>query len=122
MAKLIDCNGRVGVITEDRKGNSQGLAACLFARPENVPYIIDDIEGITGVANARIITATAWTLQPDGSYRGEWYDEMDNFHSAKVVIERLTCKRCGHAWIPQQLVAPKNCPKCNSPYWDKPKK
>ena len=31
------------------------------------------------------------------------------------------CERCGHSWVPRKIrcVA---CPKCNSPYWDKPRK
>jgi hypothetical protein len=34
----------------------------------------------------------------------------------------LTCTRCGHSWYPRNpSVKPKYCPKCNSPYWDKPR-
>ncbi len=35
---------------------------------------------------------------------------------------RLRCLRCGHEWIPRSEARPGNCPKCNSPYWDKPRK
>jgi len=35
--------------------------------------------------------------------------------------ERLECKRCGHQWIPRQKEI-RICPKCKSPYWDRPKK
>lgn len=39
----------------------------------------------------------------------------------------LRCKRCGHKWIPKakkdgQVSEPKNCPVCNSPYWNIPVK
>lgn len=40
----------------------------------------------------------------------------------------LTCLRCGHAWIPRGIsvkdgkIEIRSCPKCKSPYWDKPKK
>ena len=30
----------------------------------------------------------------------------------------LNCKRCGHTWPPRKNKKPKNCPRCNSPYWD----
>lgn len=33
------------------------------------------------------------------------------------------CKRCNHVWgsrkIVEQRVAPKRCPNCKSPYWNK---
>ncbi len=32
-----------------------------------------------------------------------------------------TCTRCGHTWQPQQAKQPRICPKCKSPYWDRPK-
>ncbi len=31
------------------------------------------------------------------------------------------CLRCGHDW-PSEQERPTICPKCKSPYWDKPKK
>ena len=38
-----------------------------------------------------------------------------------IVLPTLTCKRCGHTWIPRSTNKPKNCPnpKCKSPYWNK---
>lgn len=45
----------------------------------------------------------------------------------KILKMFLECLRCGHKWIPRGI-KPKNgevdiriCPKCKSPYWDKPK-
>ena len=33
------------------------------------------------------------------------------------------CERCGHEWIPHNMEkTPTVCPKCKSPYWNKPKK
>ena len=32
------------------------------------------------------------------------------------------CSRCGHEWVPRLEVKPEICPKCKSPYWDRPKK
>jgi predicted Zn-ribbon and HTH transcriptional regulator len=40
-------------------------------------------------------------------------------------IERivLACKRCGHEWVRRNLsTLTGTCPKCCSPYWDKPRK
>ncbi len=36
-------------------------------------------------------------------------------------LPTLECLRCGHNWIPRRPVKPKVCPKCTSPYWNKPK-
>jgi Zn finger protein HypA/HybF involved in hydrogenase expression len=40
----------------------------------------------------------------------------------KIVLTTLQCTRCEHQWFPRTTVSPKVCPKCNSPYWDKPVK
>ena len=33
------------------------------------------------------------------------------------------CDRCGYEWIPRDLeVEPEACPKCKSPYWNKPRR
>ena len=40
-----------------------------------------------------------------------------------TLIEGFECCRCGHVWRPRNIrIAPERCPKCNSPYWDKPRK
>jgi hypothetical protein len=33
-----------------------------------------------------------------------------------------TCLRCGHTWTQRSDERPRICPKCKSPYWDKPRK
>jgi predicted Zn-ribbon and HTH transcriptional regulator len=41
---------------------------------------------------------------------------------ANVYIKGHRCYRCGHEWKPNNMKQlPKVCPKCKSPYWDKPK-
>ena len=42
----------------------------------------------------------------------------------KVEIKVLgyRCERCGHEWVPRKENEPKVCPKCKSPYWDRPRK
>ncbi|HIH04894.1 TPA: hypothetical protein HA281_00810 [Candidatus Woesearchaeota archaeon] len=41
----------------------------------------------------------------------------------RVLIVGNRCYRCGYEWKPDQIeVPPKVCPKCKSPYWDKPRK
>jgi len=37
-------------------------------------------------------------------------------------MRSLRCKRCGHEWTPRSEKPPRNCPGCNSPYWDIPKR
>ena len=36
-------------------------------------------------------------------------------------LPKLKCNRCGHKWFPRQEREPKSCPKCHSPYWNKPR-
>ena len=33
----------------------------------------------------------------------------------------LSCFRCNHNWIPRAARLPKSCPRCHSPYWDRPR-
>ena len=43
---------------------------------------------------------------------------------SKVLIMGYRCQRCGHEWLPRRNSKnpPKVCPKCKSPYWDRPRK
>lgn len=56
-------------------------------------------------------------------------------HLKKTQFWAFHCERCKHAWIPMGIVAlvsshpdipevekPRVCPKCKSPYWDKPRR
>lgn len=65
--------------------------------------------------------------------RGEniGYDEMAGiiltYHrTILVALERglsyLDCTRCHHRWPQRKEVAPKQCPACHSPYWDRPRR
>ncbi len=38
----------------------------------------------------------------------------------KVLLEGYRC-RCGHEWLIRGVDAPRVCPKCKSPNWDRPK-
>jgi len=41
---------------------------------------------------------------------------------ANVYIKGHRCYLCGHEWKPNSMQKlSKVCPKCKSPYWDKPK-
>jgi predicted Zn-ribbon and HTH transcriptional regulator len=39
----------------------------------------------------------------------------------KVQLWGWRCERCGHEWLPRSKDTPRVCPKCKSPYWDKPR-
>jgi len=39
----------------------------------------------------------------------------------KKVIREVECNRCGHRWIPRSFETPNHCPKCGSPYWNRPR-
>lgn len=89
--EITDQNGRIGVVVEDR-------GDCVFAVPLGTRAEIDGIH--PGVGRAKYMTATAWHKQPDGSYKGIWFDAP--MHSASVTAtvtgdarERL--HRCGAA-------------------------
>lgn len=41
----------------------------------------------------------------------------------KIKIEGYICERCGHKWVPRNTdEKPRVCPRCKSPYWDRPRK
>jgi len=41
---------------------------------------------------------------------------------SKIKIDAYKCGRCGHIWVPRSYDdEPRVCPKCKSPYWNKPK-
>lgn len=41
-----------------------------------------------------------------------------------ITVMGYRCDRCGHEWIPRgdSEEEPRTCPKCRSPYWNKPRK
>ena len=41
----------------------------------------------------------------------------------RVTLDGFRCERCGHTWVPRATTEgdPVICPKCKSPYWNKPK-
>ena len=40
---------------------------------------------------------------------------------AEIMLRGYKCERCTHQWYPRNKSNPKVCPKCKSPYWDRPK-
>ncbi len=41
----------------------------------------------------------------------------------KITLAGFKCERCSHEWIPRNKgEEPAVCPKCKSPYWNKPRK
>jgi len=39
----------------------------------------------------------------------------------KVPLMGYRCERCEHEWLPRGDKEPRVCPKCKSPYWDRPR-
>lgn len=62
-----------------------------------------------------ILNILAIDKDADISYDDLIYDNMD-------VIKELTCKRCGHRWMPRKIELPTQCPRCKSYYWNKDRK
>lgn len=48
--------------------------------------------------------------------------KLIDFIEYKIELTELKCQRCEHKWNPRRPVRPIICPKCKSPYWDKPRK
>jgi uncharacterized OB-fold protein len=50
-----------------------------------------------------------------------WYNTIT---MAKIKIDGYKCERCGHIWFPREYTKeePKVCPRCKSPYWNRPRK
>jgi len=38
----------------------------------------------------------------------------------EINVYECRCERCGHNWITRTEDLPVVCPKCKSPYWNKP--
>ena len=43
-----------------------------------------------------------------------------NMTKKEVKVYECKCERCMHEWITRSEEIPVVCPKCKSPYWDKP--
>lgn len=41
---------------------------------------------------------------------------------SEVMLKGFKCLRCKHTWVPRRSDRPRVCPRCKSPYWDKPKR
>ena len=41
---------------------------------------------------------------------------------ARVMLQGFQCERCQHKWYPREEGDPRVCPKCKSPYWDRPRR
>ncbi len=39
-----------------------------------------------------------------------------------ITVMGYQCERCSHQWIPNSEREPSVCPKCKSPYWNRPRK
>ena len=48
---------------------------------------------------------------------------MRSINMGKVKITAFKCERCEHVWVPRNNNhLPTVCPKCKSPYWNRPRK
>ena len=50
-------------------------------------------------------------------------DDIISEFLVDIIKQGVKCGRCEYKWIPKHKnKLPKNCPRCNSPYWNKPRK
>lgn len=40
----------------------------------------------------------------------------------QLLVWGYRCERCEHEWVPRREEEPRVCPKCKSPYWNRPRK
>lgn len=76
------------------------------------PITEDEREYAIDVARAMAKRAG---LDLDALIEGQRKSEAD-------YLSMLFCSRCSHEWYPRTAVKPRVCPKCKSPYWDRPRK
>jgi len=59
---------------------------------------------------------------PEKHLSHEWVAEDGKYFCNGVdVIEKQFCVRCKKSFYPASEQLPKTCPKCRSPYWNKPR-
>ena len=53
----------------------------------------------------------------------ETHIPMGRSTMAKITVLGYRCERCLHEWVPRRssTTEPRTCPKCKSPYWDRPR-
>ncbi len=81
-----------------------------------------------GTENEHLLwLASVNSADEDRQMRGRGYHaglEGQDVKQAMLTLagpQMYECTRCGHTWKPRADRAPQNCPKCKSPYWDKPR-
>lgn len=48
---------------------------------------------------------------------------MSRMAKVQLLVWGFRCERCGHGWVPRDKEQePRVCPKCKSPYWNRPRK
>lgn len=51
-----------------------------------------------------------------------WGNELSGININLVEVVVCFCERCPHHWTQRKKEGkPKRCPKCKSPYWDRPR-
>lgn len=91
----------------------------------NIACILEKANTTVGYADGRRITRdkygdTAIEGSPRLSIKREYGNTLHESIN-KIEVTQLSCQRCEHTWIPRHENPPRHCPKCKSPYWDKPR-
>jgi hypothetical protein len=69
-----------------------------------------------------------WKYSTDGTIETNCPKEVidkpqpKHYDYVKMTLPERECKRCGAKWTPRKNKPPVQCPKCKSPYWNRPKK
>ena len=47
---------------------------------------------------------------------------MDTTDGRNIQLPVLACQHCGHEWIPRIASLSRRCPKCKTPFWNRPRR
>jgi hypothetical protein len=94
-----------------------GRSYYVISKGEDINGFLDTISKHANIEGWGVIEKEGTVMVPTYAYDRILVASLPG----SVSIATLKCMRCRHAWHPRSHEPPERCPKCNSPYWDKPR-
>jgi hypothetical protein len=130
---LKDKDGGTAVLTTASPQSHYGVPVLRIEGAKDIPErgidygpadLIAEVKGVP-LRGAHIVAGwalgkgrTQAEIQIARQYLRQWPDGPQ----LPEIMPYLTCARCSHTWHRRTDKRPDHCPKCKSPYWDRPKK